>query len=85
MSELSQFDCHQTFRRLNDYLDRMLTPEDTRLVEAHLADCVTCAREYRFEQDVLDQVRGALRRLDVPPQLFRKVSEQLEAAKQQNR
>lgn len=83
MSDLSPFDCEATFRRLNDYLDRVLPPEERRLVEEHLADCVTCAREYRFEQNVLDHVRGALRRLDAPPHLLRKVSEQLETARKQ--
>lgn len=83
MRELSHFDCEATFRRLNDYLDRMLPPEDRRLVEEHLAECVTCAREFRFEQHVLDHIRGALRRLDLPPHLFRKVSEELEAARKQ--
>jgi anti-sigma factor (TIGR02949 family) len=85
MSELSRFDCEATFRRLNDYLDRMLPADEQRLVEEHLTACVACAREYRFEQNVIDHVRGALRRLDVPPDLSRKVSEQLEAAKQQKK
>lgn len=81
MSGPKAYDCAETFRRLNDYLDRALPPEERILVEAHLAECVNCAREYRFEQDVVDQVRGALHRLDAPEDLLRKVSEQLDAAK----
>ena len=81
MSDLTAYDCEATFRRLNDYLDRRLPTDERRLVEAHLADCIVCAREYRFEQSVLDNVRSAVRRLDVPPDLSRKVAEQLEAAK----
>jgi anti-sigma factor (TIGR02949 family) len=73
--------CEEVFRRLNDYLDRALSSEDQRLVEEHLEQCVTCAREYRFEQNVIDHVRGALNRLDVPEDLARKVSEQLAAAR----
>lgn len=81
MSDVTRFDCEETFRRLDDYIDRALAGDERRLVEEHLATCVACAREYRFEQDVVDQVRGALGRLDVPQTLFRKVAEQLDAAR----
>ena len=81
MSDLTPLTCEETFRRLDDYVDRALPAEERRRVEAHLADCVVCAREYRFEQSVIDHLRGALRRLDVPPDLFRKVAAQLDAAK----
>jgi anti-sigma factor (TIGR02949 family) len=75
--------CNETFERLDDYVDRALPPEERRRVEAHLADCVVCAREYRFEQNVIDHVRGKLQRLDVPADLVRKVAEQLAAARKQ--
>ena len=83
MSTPTPLTCAETFRRLDDYVDRALPPDERRQVEAHLADCVVCAREYRFEQSVIDNLRGALRRLDVPPDLSRKVTEQLEAAKKE--
>lgn len=81
MTDVTQFDCEETFRRLDDYIDRALAADERRLVEAHLATCLNCAREYRFEQDVVDQVRGAINRLDVPQDLFRKVADQLDAAR----
>ena len=81
MTPVTRYDCEQTFRRLDDYLDRALPADERRFVEEHLAECVRCAREYRFEQDVVDQVRGALRRLDVPADLHRKVADQLDAAR----
>lgn len=81
MSDVTRLDCEATFRRLDDYIDRALAADERRLVEAHLATCVVCAREYRFEQDVVDQVRGALGRLDVPQDLFRKVADQLDAVR----
>jgi hypothetical protein len=46
---------------------------------------VTCAREYRFEQDVIDQIRSSLRRLDVPADLFARLSRQLEEARKHPR
>ena len=81
MSDVTRYDCEATFRRLDDYIDRALAADERRLVEEHLATCVVCSREYRFEQDVVDQVRGAIGRLDVPQDLLRKVAEQLNAAR----
>ncbi len=51
------FSCAETFRRLQDYLDRELSPAETAAVEAHLAECGVCAEEYRFEASVLRHVR----------------------------
>ena len=79
------YTCQETFRRLDDYLDRALPPEERRLVAAHLEQCVACAREYRFEQNVIDHVRGTLGRLDVPADLARRVAAQLEAARKKPR
>ena len=81
MSDVTRFDCEETFRRLDDYVDRALAANERRLVEEHLVTCLQCAREYRFERDVVDQVRGAIGRLDVPQDLFRKVADQLDAAR----
>lgn len=78
------YTCEETFRRLNDYLDRALPAAERHLVEAHLEQCVTCAREYRFEQNVIDHVRGALGRLDVPPDLARRIAAELEAARKKS-
>jgi anti-sigma factor (TIGR02949 family) len=82
---VTRLDCEETFRRLDDYLDRALPLEEQRLVEEHLAGCVTCAREYRFEQDVIDQIRSSLRRLDVPADLFARLSRQLEESRKHPR
>ena len=61
--------CEEVFDRLDDFLDRELTPVEIRLVQEHLETCAACASEYRFESRVLDSVRGKLRRITVPPSL----------------
>jgi anti-sigma factor (TIGR02949 family) len=66
MSPLDRLTCEQTFDRLDDYLDRELSAEETALVRAHLETCAVCAEEYDFEARVLDQVRSKLRRIEVP-------------------
>lgn len=80
----SPLSCEEVFRRLDDYLDRALPAEEQRLVAEHLEQCLACAREYRFERNVIDHVRRALDRLDVPADLVRKVSEQLAAARKKS-
>jgi len=65
--------CREVFRRLDDYLDRELTPAEIVLVERHLEVCAVCAREFRFEATVLDHVRGKVRRLSVPAGLYARV------------
>lgn len=59
--------CRQAFDRLEEYLDRELSLEETRQVREHLALCEQCTREFRFEAGVLEGVREALRRIRIPP------------------
>jgi anti-sigma factor (TIGR02949 family) len=77
MSGRSRFTCEEMFRRLDDYLDHELTPEEMRKAEAHLAECAQCASEHRFERGVLDAVRSKVQRLQVPPDLASNVFRRL--------
>jgi anti-sigma factor (TIGR02949 family) len=76
---LNRHTCEEAFRRLDDYLDRRLTPEETRLVEEHLRTCAACTREFTFEASVLAGVRRKLRHLEAPADLLRRVLSQLDA------
>jgi len=69
MTHLSRYTCEEAFRRLDDYLDRELTPEETALVHEHLETCAGCAREFSFEASVLRGVRAKLRQIDLPESL----------------
>lgn len=79
MSHLSRFTCEETFRRLDDYLDRELSPEEQQRVREHLDVCEACAREFRFEASVLRGVRGKLRQLELPGGLQARVLDALAA------
>lgn len=59
--------CEEAFRRLDDYLDRELSPGERARVEEHLEFCEMCASEYRFEASFLVQVRAKIGRLQTPP------------------
>lgn len=80
MTEVTRLTCEEVFRRLDDYLDRELSPDEMRLVREHLDVCAVCTAEYRFEQDVLNDVRDKVRRLTAPPGLLAKVQRAIEQA-----
>jgi anti-sigma factor (TIGR02949 family) len=77
MSRLDRTNCEEAFRRLNDFLDRRLTPDETRVIEEHLEVCAWCAREFNFEASVLHGVKQRLRHLDAPPELLTKILSRL--------
>lgn len=72
--------CRQAFDRLEEYLDRELTPDETALVQAHLAICEQCTREFHFEGQVLEGVREKLRRIRVPAGLTERILVALRSA-----
>jgi anti-sigma factor (TIGR02949 family) len=77
---VTRLTCEETFRRLDDFVDRELTPEEMALVRDHLESCTACAGEYRFEAEVLDAVRSKLRRIALPPDLIQRISDRLRKA-----
>jgi anti-sigma factor (TIGR02949 family) len=77
MSRLDRTNCEEAFRRLNDFVDRRLSPDETKIIEDHLEVCAWCAREFNFEISVLQGVKRKLRQLDVPPNLVSKILSQL--------
>jgi anti-sigma factor (TIGR02949 family) len=74
MSQMDRYTCHEAFRRLDDYLDRELPAEQMEGVREHLETCAICASEFEFEQTVMDDVRGKLRRIRVPGDLVSRIA-----------
>lgn len=72
--ELDRTTCEEAFRRLDDYLDRRLSPEETKLIEEHLHVCAACTREFTFEASVIRSVRKKLKRVAAPPDLLDKIN-----------
>ena len=73
MSTLDRYTCEETVRRLNDYLDRELSPAEMTLVREHLETCTGCAGAFAFESSVLAELKAKLRRIDLPQSLVAKV------------
>jgi anti-sigma factor (TIGR02949 family) len=74
---LNRHTCEEAFRRLDDFLDRRLSPEETRLVEEHLQICAACTQEFNFEASVIQGVRRKLRHLEAPADLLGRVLSRL--------
>jgi anti-sigma factor (TIGR02949 family) len=72
-----RYTCEEMLRRLDDYLDRELTPDEMRKAEEHLATCEACASEFGFEANVIRAVRAKLRQVDVPQTLMDRVATSL--------
>ena len=72
--------CEEAFRRLDDFLDRQLSLEETRLVEEHLRVCEACTREFAFEASVLNGVKQKLRQLAAPADLVTRILARLPPA-----
>jgi anti-sigma factor (TIGR02949 family) len=73
--------CAEAIARLDDYLDRELSSEEMTLVREHLDTCAHCAEAYAFEQGVLDDLKGKLRRIDLPESVVSKVRDILASNK----
>ena len=78
MSPLDRYTCDEALRRLDDYLDRELRPEEMRRVQHHIETCAVCAQEYAFEAKVIAEIRGKLHRIDVPASLRTRLAVLLE-------
>ena len=68
------FDCDETFRRLDDYLDRELSEAETAAVEEHLRGCLRCSEEFSVERELLDGIKAKLSRLRVPDRLKSRIA-----------
>jgi anti-sigma factor (TIGR02949 family) len=77
MDKIDRFTCEDVFRRLDDFVDRELSPHEARLAEEHLRLCSYCAREYQFEASIIRQVRDKVARVAAPPDLMARISAQL--------
>jgi anti-sigma factor (TIGR02949 family) len=77
MSHLNRSNCEEAFRRLDDFLDRRLSPEEVRIIEEHLEICAWCTREFNFETSVLNGVKRKLRQIEAPADLVSKVLSRL--------
>lgn len=80
-NQIDRFTCEQVFERLDDYLDRELTPREMQLIEEHLEICAWCAGTYGFQEETLNALRSRIQRVPAAPQLRSKVAAALKRAR----
>ena len=66
---LDIYGCKEALERLNDYLDRDLSPDEEGKVEQHLRACLECAAKFRFEEELLRELRERVPKVRVPGDL----------------
>lgn len=79
MDRLDRYTCEEALRRLEDFVDRELTPDEMRRVQAHLDTCAACTDQYRFEGRLLDGLREKIRRISLPDDLQERITRRLDA------
>lgn len=60
-------DCHDVMKRLWEYMDDELTPDDTAAVREHLEMCARCHPQYRFQLAFLAALAAAFAHPGVGP------------------
>lgn len=61
---LSLLTCKETLARLDDFLDRELSPREVTLVERHLKICRHCSKIYDFEADFLRELKQKVQQVE---------------------
>jgi len=74
---LNLYTCKEAMERLNDYVDRELSPREMQLVKRHLKICHECTKRFAFEEDVIRQVRSKLESLQEPEGLMARLSQKI--------
>jgi len=63
------YSCEEAVKRLNDYLDHELAPEERADVVKHLTICKPCLERFHFEETLVIQLREKMKRLCCPQSL----------------
>lgn len=78
MDRLDRYTCEEALRRLEDFLDRELAPEEMQRVQAHLDTCAACTSQYQFEARLLDGLRDKIRRISLPDEVRDRITRRLD-------
>lgn len=84
MKKIDRLTCQEAFRRLDDYLDRELAPDEMLLVRKHLKICEVCNKEYEFEDAVFHAVRRKLQHVPLPDGLRDRVFARIDELREEN-
>jgi anti-sigma factor RsiW len=80
MKRIDRYTCEEMVRRLDDYVDRELSPREMQLAKEHIETCAACAQELVFAEATLRTLKDKLRRIAVPHDLMAHVALRLAEA-----
>jgi anti-sigma factor RsiW len=80
MTDPTELTCQEAAARLDDFVDRELSPEELRAVERHLQECARCAPVFQFHEGMLRRVHDALGRIRAPEGLLASIRSRLAGA-----
>lgn len=63
---LDIYGCREALERLDDYVDRELSPEETQKVRQHLKLCHHCARKFSFQEELLAGMKTKAQKILLP-------------------
>jgi anti-sigma factor RsiW len=72
--------CAEVLAQLDDCIDRELSEDRVRLVQAHLERCTECAARNRFERAWIAAARQKLGSIDLPRDVRDRIARALAAA-----
>ena len=67
------YSCEEAVKRLNEYLDHELTPDERIVVLKHLEICRPCLKRFSFEQTLVVSLRQKVTHLCAPSALREKL------------
>ncbi|MBS1717479.1 MAG: zf-HC2 domain-containing protein [Armatimonadetes bacterium] len=77
---MKPLNCEEAFARLDDFIDRELSPVEQQLVQEHLNVCAHCLAEYKFEAAIVDGIKEKMRKMQVPQELSARLGRALDSA-----
>lgn len=63
---LDIYGCREALERLDDFVDRELSPDETRRVATHLRICHECAQKFRFQEELVAGLKQKIEHVEAP-------------------
>ena len=71
--ELAYNRCQEAVKRLNEFLDHELGPDEQAMVQRHLGECHDCFARFHFEETLLRTIRERVETIHAPAALRERI------------
>ncbi|TMD51162.1 MAG: hypothetical protein E6I85_13700 [Chloroflexi bacterium] len=73
------YDCEDCIRRLDQLVDKELSPPEVEEIHVHLDECGDCTKRYRFQEGLKRLVKVSYQEQKAPDALRERLRQQLGA------